>query len=244
MNATGGVLPTETSRHAALATQPQYQRLSQKPMQHTTVRVDDDLHRSLSQLAEARNTSQSEVVRELLTEAVAEADDLPEPQQRLARREAAKQQHRLQQFRGGFRSRLRRQLKTRWERKWSPDEVETVKPSYHAEAEALWGGDGGDPEALQEAHEAVDRIFQQYREAWNDSAVSADENPFERYSGVQEGQQQQERQQETAEARREARRLLSQGLTPSDVRTRLVDVHGLSALAANRAVEAAQEGDR
>ena len=201
--------------------------MSRKPM--LSFRVEEELLDVLEGLADQHDKARSEVAREMLWRQLEAGGYEPSEVERvLAGRERAKQQNKVQQLRGGFRSRVLRDLKKRFENGWKPSEVSATKPGYVAEAEALWPDDD---DAEERAVEVFEQVMEEYREAYATSSWDPFSDPFGAYTGVKDGKEQEaEKEQREAEEklRNKARELLEGDVSRRKAESRLATMFSVS----------------
>ena len=179
-------------------------------MKHTSVRLTDEQHRIVQSLTDSDLVdSSSEAVRLLVDAGVDAVEDVrevvPEHERVLHRRDRVIERNRVEQLRGGFRSRLVEQFRERFSNGWEPREVERIARGYHDEIDVLWPHD---EDRRDELHEVVDDVLDRYREAWDDGEDPL-ADPFDGFDGVEEAREERESEKRVDdELIRTARRLL------------------------------------
>lgn len=177
---------------------------------------------------------------------VDEADDrlaeiVPEHVRVEHERERIKRENRVADLRGGFRGRVRDQLRKRFKNGYEPEHVAAVATGYLREAGILFEGD-----ERQEAEEYVSQVVDRYREAYEASDYDPDgEDPFSVFDGVRLGRDVEDGEMEAliddAETRlRDARERLTNP-DPSAIAHILVKYHDVERETANEAVREAQK---
>jgi predicted DNA-binding protein len=217
-------------------------------MKHTSVRLTDEQHRIVQSLADSDLVdSSSEAVRLLVDAGIDAVEDvreaIPEHERVLHRREQVVDRNRVEQLRGGFRSRLVEQFRDRFGNGWEPREVERVARGYHDEIDVLWPHD---EDRRDELHEVVDDVLNRYREAWDDGEDPL-ADPFDAFGGVEAGRAERESQQRVDDELVEtARRLLDRRnvTSPDRVVERLSERVDVDEAAADEAVRRASEAIR
>ena len=151
---------------------------------------------ALDEISSEHDTSRSEVVRQMLWDLLEAENEWtpPEHERILANRERVKHENKVAQLRGGFRSRIRRDLKRRFKNGWTPEEVRETLPGYVSEAEILWPDDD---EAEERAERICEDLMERYEEAHETSAWDHDD-VFSGFSGVQEGRREEEMEEKRA----------------------------------------------
>ena len=156
-----------------------------------SLRVEQQMIDALDEISGQFETSRSEVVRQMLWDVLEDESNEwtpPEHERILADRERVKHENKVRQLRGGFRSRIRRDLKRRFKNGWSPQEIRQTLPGYVAEADVLWPEDD---EATERAEEITEELMERYVQAWETSEWDHDDL-FSGFSGVQAGRESEE----------------------------------------------------
>jgi antitoxin component of RelBE/YafQ-DinJ toxin-antitoxin module len=152
--------------------------------ERTTIsfRVDGSLSEALDAAADDLGTSKSELCREVLAEAVAEDLDVPDHLEILTQRERMKRRNRVEDLRGGFSGRVKKQLHRRYHKgDYTAEDIAAVAENYRREARLLWPEDD---EARNEALATVDSLVEQYQRL--DDAVDEQERTLDGGTNVED----------------------------------------------------------
>ena len=166
-----------------------------------TVRVSTDLKRAYEEAANGADAgvTTSDIVRDQLAAGIEDGTlEIPDEFQTLAQRSRVVDKNKINQLRGGFRARVVRQFRKRWEAGWTPDEVDLLLDGYREEARVLFE----DPD---EQIGYLEDLLSEYRDKWETSDYDPLDDPFGGYGGVTKGEQKDMRKSEATD---DAKRLL------------------------------------
>jgi hypothetical protein len=209
----------------------------------------EEMYRDSCSREDVEALSKAEIFRRLIDVGlsnVEEADDtlaeiVPEHVRVEHERERIKRENRVADLRGGFRGRVRDQLRRRFKNGYDPEHIAAVATGYLREAGILFEGD-----ARQEAEEYVSQVVERYREAYEASEYDPDgEDPFSVFDGVRLGRDVEDDEMEAliddAETRlRDARSRLTNP-DPDAIAHILTKYHDVERETANEAVREAQQ---
>jgi len=166
-----------------------------------TVRVDDELKRAYDEAANHADSgvTKSDLIREQLARGVEDGTlEIPEEFRTLAKRSRVVDRNKVNQIRGGFRARVVRQFRKRFEAGWKPDEVDLLLEGYREEARVLF-------DEPDEQIEFIEELLTEYAEKWERSNYDPLEDPFGGYGGVEQAE---EEEAEREEVRNMARKMV------------------------------------
>jgi len=215
---------------------------------HLGLRISEGLSNAIEELASEYRTSKSEVARNLLTTGLEESDDediIPEHDLIAYKREEIKRQNRVQDWRGGFETRVKQEFTRRFKNGYRAEDLAAFADGYRQEAHLLWPDDC---DRRKDALAYIDAMLEQASEAMEKSEHEPlnPETAFESFSGVEEAREEAEKEEKLEPIAQSAHRLLCQGMPEADIRRRLMreTPPGVDIIEVNKAIKAARGADR